>query len=260
MKRLFVFGCSYTSWVLPTWADLLGTGYDYFENWGVQGIGNKGIVERLSECIMTNNITEDDTIIVQWTDFHRYDYHRSNQVQKYNWSSMGGIWANDTHDRFVRDTWSEVSYVMHSMNYINFGINLLKNQPCNWFMTSSIDLTQDFDKFPSLSIYKKLFEDNTVQWVPYLDSIINHSMYDRIKIITPTIYYEDDHLTPTMHYDWLAQNLLNKLDVKIDIELLKRINNVLSPDNQLFVNEHNADLIFLTSADWTRLKSVVKGL
>jgi len=257
VRRLFVIGCSYSSWVLPTWADFLGTGYDHFENWAVQGIGNNGILQRLSECIMSNEITKDDTIIVQWTDFHRYDYHQVDSSGKLNWSSMGGIWATDTHDKFVRESWNEFSYVLHSMNHINCAIGLLKNLPCNWFMTSSIDLTQDFEKFPSLNIYKPMFDDP--HWLPYLDSIAPATR-DKIVIITPTMAYDDDHLTPRLHNEWLKKYLLPKLDTTIDETLLSRIENALAPDNELFINEHNADLVFLVSADWTRLSSVVKGL
>jgi hypothetical protein len=263
MKRLFVIGCSYSSWVLPTWADFLGTGYDRFENWAVQGIGNNGILQRLSECIMSNEITEDDTIIVQWTDFHRFDYHQIASPEKLNWSSkmhwssMGGIWATDTHDKFVRESWDEFSYVMHSMNHINCAIGLLKNLPCKWFMTSSIDLTQDFEKFPSLDIYKSMFDDP--RWLPYLDSIAPATR-DKILIITPTITYDDDHLTPRLHNEWLKKHLLSKLDITIDETLLSRIENVLGPNNELVTNEYNADLVFLVGADWTRLSSVVTGL
>jgi hypothetical protein len=257
VRRLFVIGCSHSSWVLPTWADFLGTGYDHFENWAVQGIGNNGILQRLSECIASNEITEDDTIIVQWTDFHRFDYHRVGMSPNINWSSMGGIWATDTHDKFVKESWDEFSYVMHSMNHINCGINILKNQPCKWFMTSSIDLAQDFEKFPSLKIYKPMFDDPC--WLPYLNSIVPETR-DKIVIITPTIVYEDEHLTPRLHNEWLKKHLLPKLDVTIDNSLLDRIEKALGPDNELFVNEHNLDLVFLVSADWTRLRSVVKGL
>ena len=43
MRRLFTFGCSYTSWNWPTWADLLGLEVEHFENWGHAGIGNRAI-------------------------------------------------------------------------------------------------------------------------------------------------------------------------------------------------------------------------
>ena len=40
MKRLFTFGCSVTEFIWPTWADILGREFDYYENWGRVGAGN----------------------------------------------------------------------------------------------------------------------------------------------------------------------------------------------------------------------------
>lgn len=257
MKRLFVFGCSYSSWVLPTWADILGTGYDQFENWAVEGSGNRSIVERLSECIMSKNITADDTIIVQWTDFHREDYHKPDLSSNTNWSRSGSILVNPNTSEHIKNAWDEFSYVMHSMNYINCGINLLKNQPCKWFTTSSIDLTQDFANFPSLDIYKTMFDDP--HWLPCLDSIAPPSR-DKVVMITPTRVYEDDHLTPALHNEWLKKHLLPKLNVSIDEGLLNRIENALGPEKELRLDEQNANIAFLISADWTRLRTLVKGL
>jgi hypothetical protein len=260
MKRLFVFGCSYTSWAIPTWADILATGYDQFENWAVQGAGNRCIVERLSECIMSKNITADDTIIVQWTDFHREDYHKPGLLGNMNWSRSGSILVNPDVSSTIKESWNEFSYVMHSMNYINLGINLLKNQPCTWFVTSSIDLTQDFEKFSSLEIYKKMFEDT--QWIPCLDSIIpNKTSYVGTTIKSPFGSNIDAHLTPTLHNAWLEKYILPKLDVKIYKGFLQKIEGLLGPSNILQVdNPDNLDLALLMSADWTRLRTAVQGL
>lgn len=257
MKRLFVFGCSYTSWIIPTWADILGTGYDQFENWAIEGTGNRSIVERLSECIMSRNITADDTIIVQWTDFHREDYHKPGLLSNTNWRRSGSILVNPNTSKHIKDAWNEFSYVMHSMNYINCGIGLLKNQPCKWFMTSSVDLTQDFASFPSLNIYKTMFDDT--HWLPCLDSIVPAER-DSIVIITPTMVYEDDHLTPRLHNEWLKKHLLPELGVNVDEGFLMRIENTLGSEKELRVDEQTKNIAFLVSADWTRLRTIVEGL
>ena len=38
MSRLFTFGCSFTNYAWPTWADFLGLEFEHFENWGVSGV------------------------------------------------------------------------------------------------------------------------------------------------------------------------------------------------------------------------------
>ena len=55
MSRLFTFGCSFTSYHWPTWADILGREYDYFENWGRSGGSNQFIFNSLIEAKRLNN-------------------------------------------------------------------------------------------------------------------------------------------------------------------------------------------------------------
>jgi hypothetical protein len=75
MKRLFTFGCSFTSYQWPTWADILGREFDYYENWGQSGGGNPFIFYSLIECIRKNQIQDTDTIIVMWSSIARLDYY-----------------------------------------------------------------------------------------------------------------------------------------------------------------------------------------
>lgn len=59
MDRLYTFGCSYTSWNWPTWADIMSLEANYYENWGHAGLGNRAIAERVAECnIKINSITK----------------------------------------------------------------------------------------------------------------------------------------------------------------------------------------------------------
>ena len=74
--RLFTFGCSLTSYKWPTWADILGREYDYFENWGSCGVGNQYIFNSLIEAVITRQITSEDTVMIMWTNFSRWDYYQ----------------------------------------------------------------------------------------------------------------------------------------------------------------------------------------
>ena len=46
--RLFTFGCSMTKYYYPTWADILGKHWEYFENWAEPGGGNQFIFNSLA--------------------------------------------------------------------------------------------------------------------------------------------------------------------------------------------------------------------
>lgn len=62
MNRLFTFGCSFTNYMWPTWADILAIEFDSYRNWGRIGAGNHFIFYSLLECINRNEITADDAM------------------------------------------------------------------------------------------------------------------------------------------------------------------------------------------------------
>jgi hypothetical protein len=72
-KRMFVFGCSYTRYHWPTWADIIGQDVPYYENWGKPGAGNHFIFNSIMECDAKNKFTADDIILVMWSGPDRED-------------------------------------------------------------------------------------------------------------------------------------------------------------------------------------------
>jgi len=82
--NLYTFGCSMTSYSWPTWADILGKEYDYFENWARPGAGNNFIFNSIIECLIKKTFTEDDTVIVMWSGITRIDYYQMNEWSHYH--------------------------------------------------------------------------------------------------------------------------------------------------------------------------------
>ena len=57
--RLFTFGCSFTSYHWPTWANILAYDYDIpLYNYGLNGAGNQFIFNMLMQADSFNNFTE----------------------------------------------------------------------------------------------------------------------------------------------------------------------------------------------------------
>ena len=73
MKRLYTFGCSFTNYKWPTWADILSKEFEYFENWGRPGAGNSYITNAVVEASIKNKFTKDDTIMIMWSSMTRED-------------------------------------------------------------------------------------------------------------------------------------------------------------------------------------------
>lgn len=126
--RLFTFGCSYTKYYYPTWADILGQQWEYYENWGKPGAGNHYIFNSIIECLNRNEFTENDTIMVLWTGISRTDYY-----QKGHWYSLINQFSNDkTIPINCPDGFELTNYsLMYSINEI-LKLRKIKYRPMRW--------------------------------------------------------------------------------------------------------------------------------
>lgn len=96
-KRIFAFGCSFTEYIWPTWADIIGRtfnkeyGYEYY-NFGNSGSGNYYILNSLFWADKKYNFTTDDIIMVMWSSWSREDRY----IIDYNWDpGLRGQWTKE---------------------------------------------------------------------------------------------------------------------------------------------------------------------
>jgi len=224
MTKLLTFGCSLTRYHWPTWADILGFHFDNFQNWANRGAGNKQIFERFSEAVLKNQLNSDDVIIIQWTDYHRFDRKYDDASMHESWYQGGNLLLDTDIDPIkifiARKLWDEQSYILHTWNYIHAATAIAKNLKCKVFMTSSIDLQQDLTG--DLSIYQNVVKDgNWIDTNLYNWCIDNHKdklttfagagdWTNKSKII------QDQHPTPIMHYYWLENSIAPLLGLNLD--------------------------------------------
>ena len=226
MRRLFTFGCSFTYSYWPTHADLLGEQVDELHNWGLSGLGNRAICERLSECVMHNKFTDDDVIIVQWTDFHRYDWHNPNSFGEFcNWRTGGNIWSKPVEIEWIKDTWDEFSYTLHSMSFIHLGNQLTKHLPCRVYHTSMIDYkpilpNTPFEKYLSVIDSNWLMDFTTFCKQHNYEGVEHRQTYfdEIVKDKVPKTFV-DRHPTSDLYIKWLEE----VMQVKIDNPLADRV-------------------------------------
>ena len=236
MTRFYAFGCSYTYYSWPTWADLVGMDYQHYENWGIPGLGNRAIFERLVECHAKNRFSENDLIIVQWSSHLRFDWltQHSLKDRTSRWRTGGSIFTAQNQDIFDRHWqhlfFDEFAYVMHSLNYISAAQNLLENTGCQWYMTSIGDIRklgfdllgdedygekitdQNWDRFPELHFFEDaIWSNHRDRWLepiqtcckPYKDRF--YRFIDSKQ--TPIFDY---HPSPWLFNRWIEKNLQNK--------------------------------------------------
>ena len=138
MSRLFTFGCSFTQyWRWPTWADLLGRQYDFYENWGLCGAGNCYIFYSLIECHQRHNITADDTVYIMWSNTSREDRYVSNR-----WLEGGNVyWGNHPlGPDYVKLYACERGFLIRDLAVIAATQQLLNSWQCGYRFFSMVPL------------------------------------------------------------------------------------------------------------------------
>ena len=200
-NRLFTFGCSFTRFGWPTWADIMAWDLNIsIENWGLSGLGNVGIFHRIVECDLRNTFTEDDLIIVLWSHWNREDrYDR-------HWQAHGNVFQEGYYDKsFVKKYWSLENDIIknstaiisaNKMYDIKFQSNII---PLLAFESNSKILTEKEQAL--FQFYKNDIPD---------DSYFN---YDAVKAYE--CYKYDDHPTVLQHLNFLRNQVYPSLNLEI---------------------------------------------
>lgn len=208
--RLFTFGCSFTRYFYPTWADFIGMGFGHYENWGRAGAGNFYIASQLFECHQVNKIQKEDTVLIMMSSIDRFDFIDWNSEIVTN----GCIYTNPRiSKRFVEDMWSWEQGIYSSWMYINSIKNLLEGIGCRYKIMYGFDIESLDDG--------KIIEVNTSRVKNCIESLneiysgISLSTYDSIKRKEKDmkLYYfkdyndYDQHPTIKTHLNWVKDHL-----------------------------------------------------
>lgn len=170
--RLYTFGCSFTSYKWPTWADILGKQYEEFYNYGMSGGGNLFIFDSLVEAIATHNINKDDTVVIMWTNVTRDDRYSENHN---GWLKYGNIYTAEGYhnEEFLEKFITVRGCYVRDMPLIYATYKLLSNIGCKFYFTSMVDIDN-----PNQYKYTKAKNISDVL-----------SIYDEaIKLIRPSMF------------------------------------------------------------------------
>lgn len=213
-KRLFTFGCSFTEFMWPTWADIVA--YDTqlpFQNWGLCGLGNVGITHRMLEADIENTFTDDDLILVLWSSWHRED-----RILDGEWTKTGNIMTcvNYFDNKFRMKYWDEDNDIVK-----NTGAIALANKSFNITYQSKMGL-----------------ENNQ-----YSDLYVNRSIYDKFNSAIPSM--DIFPYKPGWAFDGAFENIDSHPDIRYHLEYVE---NCLYPSlglklkqetKQYFMDMHN---------------------
>ncbi len=135
-KRFFAFGCSFTGYIWPTWADVLSKEMPsaQFYNMGVSGAGNLMISARLTEANLKFKFNQEDLVIVLWSTFCREDryFHGA-------WKNPGNIFTQNVYSEdFVKKFADPKGYLIRDLTLMNMATVYLKSLPCDGITLMSV--------------------------------------------------------------------------------------------------------------------------
>jgi len=113
--RIIAFGCSFTNYKWPTYADILST-ESKLDNRGEPGIGNEKIFYNVLRQYKKDKFKNFDVVIVQWSAFQRVDY-----LTPTGWLGNGKTWPNYTRSKIYKKmrSWYNENYEEEkSLNYM----------------------------------------------------------------------------------------------------------------------------------------------
>jgi|694.fasta_scaffold110513_2 hypothetical protein len=250
MKRIFAFGCSYTCYSWPTWANFLDLEFDEVHNWGLSGIGNQAIAERISEANAKFQFTKDDIVIVQWSSHLRNDWwHQESMPERVDgWKTYGSIFNYHNvklyDKKWVNTFFYEPAYFMHTLNFISMTQGLLKSTGCQWYMTSISDIRnlgsnmrdkEDYGEkteltknalkhatgyvgwaiLPDLQVYEKpIWEDHKDHWLMPFEEFCQTCLELTYEFVASDgSKFPDLHPSARQHLLWLKSELSEKISL-----------------------------------------------
>lgn len=163
-KRVFAFGCSFTNYVYPTWANLL-----FHEsvnakcyNFGKPGMGNLAISSRIAEANTRFKFNEDDLVIVMYTTMFREDRWLHEQ-----WQSHGNVYNQPFYDQnFVKKYVDPIGCMIRDLSVVELSSSYVRNTPCDSLFLKSSDLKDecDFVEEDNPIVYRKLIDLYSPLW------------------------------------------------------------------------------------------------
>ena len=238
-KRFFTFGCSFTCYMWPTWADVISKEMPEaeFYNFGKSGSGNPLISYRIAEANNRYKFTDTDLIMVMFTTYCREDRWLSSELAEAieapsnGWLSVGNIYNNKFYPKsWVRDFADERGYLIRDAAIIDMTMKYLENIPATShcmlsapFVTNSeapgnVKATVPYD-------IRAVYENTFNKFKP---SLFELELKENWKELENDYKFSDGHPSPLRYYNYLTKlgiNLTEKSkQYAIDMsELLKTI-------------------------------------
>lgn len=233
-KRFFAFGCSFTSYLWTTWADIVAAAYpgaEYF-NLGRGGSSNQLILYRMMEADQLYNFNKEDLIIVQWTQVTRETIWKDGY-----WTAGGNVYNNVAFSKECLDNYSSIlNYMIRDHSIIKAVQSFLSSKPCTHYqicmsspskMENMKSIELDIEYLAKL--YKPCIDLIKPSYTEIIFNILHNAFPESsrpLKRLDDGKIVNDWHPTPAEHLTYIetvlpeipiTQEIRNNIQVDTDI-------------------------------------------
>lgn len=205
--RLFTFGCSFTHYNWPTWADLIGQEFEEYYNYGKSGAGNLYIACNLAEAIVRHNINKNDTVMIMWTNVMREDRYVG------AWISPGNIFTQNVYNKnFVKKFVTVRGYYVRDLALMQLVDVSLAGLGCSYHFMSMVDVDW-YDQYnrsddnTDFSDLLDLYKDTLSKFKPSVHSAIFNNDWRSRPLIEGKATRPDLHPSPLEHVEYINKIL-----------------------------------------------------
>lgn len=214
-KRVFAFGCSFTKYIYPTWANIIHYQIpnSEFYNFGKPGMGNLAISCRIAEANTRFKFNETDLVMVMYSTMYREDRWHDG-----TWQAHGNVFSQSYYDKsFVKNYVDPVGCLIRDLSLIDLSSTYVKSLPCDSLLLRASTLE---DECPDDNRNTDMF-DYIKQTYSNIWDIFPTSLYESIApngwgIGIPRIVgddmFDDNHPTPIKYYTYLKNIGINLSD------------------------------------------------
>jgi len=199
-RHVWCFGCSFTDYKWPTWADLLQKKYGNVTNLGKCGAGNVYIFTKIMEMYTQGHITKDDLVMVCWSGHYRLDMKFKGQ-----WITGGNLLTQDVYSMDFVKKYCDPQYFLERDLYLVHAVNeIFKGRIINFSM-ADIDRLDQYN-----NIHVQLDKPDHVQktldtFFPSFYRVLWNNDFRTIK------HRDDRHPTETEHATYLEKVFKEKI-------------------------------------------------
>lgn len=228
VKRIFTYGCSYTSYFWPTWANIISKEFPdaEFYNFGKIGSGNLAISCRISETNARFKFNENDLVMVMWSTYTRNDHW----ISPWGWFGAGNVYGSNFYgDEYIKNYANCISgFLIRDFALINMTDVTLNSLPCQAITMSSVpfdfynDAPLNHGEKPIIDnineLYKDTFNRQPMSLMAHLNRHVENSKnwtfytshsykYENMPVGSSGLY-DDRHPSPVTYAEYLNTNIL----------------------------------------------------